>query len=143
MVIYSLYKTLKQDSIPRPLKEICTIANIQDLGEIWKLEKYFAQLNQKIPEQTKVLTAEDLIYGYYTYLDLDFKDINIILRMIQSLPSNNGFTPTTIAAGLMYVYITKIKKRKCPMSKVAQLYQISKMSIHRFVKRNPNIDMII
>ena len=143
LVIYSLYKTLKQDSIPRPLKEICTIANIKDLGEIWKLEKYFAQLNQKIPEQTKVLTAEDLIYGYYTYLDLEFKDINIILRMIQSLPSNNGFTPTTIAASLMYVYITKIKKRKCPMSKVAQLYQISKMSIHRFVKRNPNIDMII
>ena len=113
------------------------------MREIWKLEKYFTQLNQKIPEQTKVLTAEDLIYGYYTYLDLDYNDINIILKMMQSLSSNNGFTPTTTAAGLMYVYISKIKKRKCSMSKIAQLYQISKMSIHRFMKRNPNIDMVI
>ena len=143
LVIYSLYKTLKQDSFPRPLKEICTIANIRDLGEIWKLEKYFTRLNQRIPERTKVLTAEDLIYGYYTYLDLDYKDINIILKMKQSLSSNNGFTPTTTAASLMYVYISKIKKRKCSMSKIAQLYQISKMSIHRFMKRNPNIDMVI
>ena len=143
LVIYSLYKTLKQDSFPCLLKEICTIANIQDLGEIWKLEKYFTQLNQRIPEQTKVLTAEDLIYGYYTYLDLDFQDINFILRMLESLPSDNSFTPTTTAASLMYIYISKIKKKKCSMSKVAQLYQISKMSIHRFMKRNPNIDMII
>ena len=143
LVIYSIYKTLKEESFPRPLKEICTIANIQDLREIWKLEKYFTQLNQKIPEQTKVLTAEDLIYGYYTYLDLDYNDINIILKMMQSLSSNNGFTPTTTAASLMYVYISKIKKRKCSMSKIAQLYQISKMSIHRFMKRNPNIDMVI
>ena len=143
LVIYSIYKTLKEESFPRPLKEICTIANIQDLREIWKLEKYFTQLNQKIPEQTKVLTAEDLIYGYYTYLDLDYNDINIILKMMQSLSSNNGFTPTTTAAGLMYVYISKIKKGKCSMSKIAQLYQISKMSIHRFMKRNPNLDMVI
>ena len=143
LVIYSIYKTLKEESFPRPLKEICTIANIQDLREIWKLEKYFTQLNQKIPEQTKVLTAEDLIYGYYTYLDLDYNDINIILKMMQCLSSNNGFTPTTTAASLMYVYISKIKKRKCSMSKIAQLYQISKMSIHRFMKRNPNIDMVI
>ena len=143
LVIYSLYAILKHDSFPRPLKKICTVANIHNLGEIWKLEKYFTQLNTKIPEETKALTAKDLIHSYYTYLDLDFKDINIILRMLDSLSSNNGFTPMTTAASLMYVYISKIKKNKCSMSKVAQLYQISKMSIHRFMKRNPNIDMVI
>ena len=143
LVIYSLYTILKQDSFPRPLKEICTVANIHDLGEIWKLEKYFTQLNTRIPEETKTLTAKDLIHGYYTYLDLEFKDINIILRMLESLSSSNSFTPATTAAGLMYIYTSKIKKKKCSMSKVSQLYQISKMSIHRFMKRNPNIDMVI
>ena len=143
LVIYSLYTTLKKDSFPRPLKEICTVADIYDLGEIWKLEKYFTQLDTRIPEETKTLTAKDLIHCYYTYLDLDFQDINFILRMLESLPSDNSFTPTTTAASLMYIYISKIKKKKCSMSKVAQLYQISKMSIHRFMKRNPNIDMII
>ena len=143
LVIYSLYTTLKKDSFPRPLKEICTVADIYDLGEIWKLEKYFTQLDTRIPEETKTLTAKDLIHCYYTYLDLDFQDINFILRMLESLPSDNSFTPTTTAASLMYIYISKIKKKKCSMSKVAQLYQISKMSIHRFMKRNPNIDMVI
>ena len=144
LVIYSLYTILKEHSIPRPLKEICIVANaIQDLGDIWKLEKYFTQLDQRIPSKTKVLTAEVLIYGYYTFLDLDFKDVNIIIKMMQSLSSNSGFTPTTTAAGLMYVYICKIKRRKYSMSKIAELFQISKMSIHRFMKRNPNIDMVI
>ena len=143
LVIYSLYAILKQDSFPRPLKEICTVANIHNLSEIWKLEKYFTQLDTRIPEEIKPLTAKDLIHTYYAYLDLDFKDINIILKMLKSLSSNNGFTPTTTAASLMYIYISKIKKKKCSMSKVAQLYQISKMSIHRFIKRNPNIDMVI
>ena len=143
LVIYSLYTTLMQDLYPRPLKEICTAANIHDFGKIWKLEKYFTQLNRKIPEDRKTLTAKDLIYGYYTFLDLDFQDINIILRMLDTVSSSNSFTPTTTAASIMYIYITKIKKKKCSMSTVAQLYKISKMSIHRFMKSNPNIDMVI
>ena len=143
LVIYSLYITLKKELFPRPLKELCMVANIHNLGEIWKVEKYFTQLETRVPEETKALTAKDLIHGYYTYLDLEFKDINIILRMLKSLSSNNGFTPTTTAASLMYIYISKVKRKKCSMSKIAELYQISKMSIHRFMKHNPNIDIVI
>ena len=139
LVIYSLYITLQQASFPRPLKELCIVANIHDIGEIWKLEKYFTLLETKNPEETKSLTAKDLVFGYYTYLDLDFKDTNIILRMLQSLPSNNSFTPTTTAASIMYIYISKVKKKKCSMAKIAELYRISKMSIHRFMKSNPDI----
>ena len=136
---YSIYNTLKQEGNPRPLKDVCGAAGISSTVDIWKLEKYFTRLNQKYftrSSQNKILTAKDLLYGYYSYLDLSFNDANSMIRMLEFLPTSHGFTPTTTAASIMYLYINKIKKSKCSLIKIAQLFQTSTMSIHRFMKRS-------
>ena len=56
--------------------------------------------------------------------------------MIELLPSRNGFTPTTTIASLIYIYLNKIKINKCPLTKIAQLFQTSSMSVHRFMNHN-------
>ena len=142
MATYAIYTTLKQEGNPRPLKDVCMTAGIYSTADVWKLEKYFTRFNQKHftrSNKTRNLTAKDLLYSYYTFLELDFNDANSMARMIEFLPSSIGFTPTTTAAAVMYHYTNKIKKIKCPLSKIAQLFQTSSMSIHRFMKQNNNL----
>ena len=136
---YAIYFTLKKEGNPRPLKEICFATGVRSMHEVWKLEKYFAKSNQKHftrSSQSRVLTAKDLLYSHYSFLELDFNDVNAIIRMIELLPSRNGFTPTTTIASLIYIYLNKIKNNKCPLTKIAQLFQTSSMSVHRFMNHN-------
>ena len=142
MATYAIYTTLKEEGNPRPLSHVCMAAGVYSTGDIWKLEKYFTRFSQghfTRSNKTRNLTAKDLLYSYYSLLELDFNDANEMARMIEFIPSNNGFTPTTTAAALMYLYTNKIKKIKCPISKIAQLCQTSSMSIHRFMKRNKSL----
>ena len=71
---YAIYYTLKHEGNPRPLKDICSAAGIGTMNDIWKLEKHFTKYNQIYftrSNQAKNLTAKDLLYGYYSYLDMD------------------------------------------------------------------------
>ena len=139
IAVYAIYNTLKKEGNPRPLKEICYAAGVVSMHEVWKLEKYFAKSNENHftrSSQTGVLTAKDLLYSHYSLLDLDFNDVNEIIRIIELLPSGNGCTPTTTIASLVYIYLNKIKNNKFPMTKITELFQTSSMSIHRFMKRN-------
>ena len=140
LAAFSIYDTLRDELHPRTLKEICVAANIGKVGDVWKLEKQFGQKKQELPQ--KPLSAKDLIFGYYTFLDLDYNDAKTILEMaefVQKLYGECSFMPTTVASALMYIYINKIKGKKCSLQRIAQMYHTSTMSISRFIKRNPTL----
>ena len=129
LLAYALYTTCKLEKCPRSLVEISNISAITTKS-LRRIEKYFSM--EKNNQRTKSLSAKDLLYTFYPYLDLSFQDLKIILSMLETSSSTVQFSPSTVAAGLVYLYVSKNGIKSCTIKKISDIFQTTPMSIYRY-----------
>ena len=129
LLAYALYTTCKLENCPRSLVEISNVSAITTKS-LRRIEKYFSL--EKNNQRTKSLSAKDLLYTFYPYLDLSFHDLKTILGMLENSSSSIQFSPSTIAAGLVYLYISKNIIKSCTIKKISDIFQTTPMSIYRY-----------
>ena len=129
VLAYALYITCKLENCPRSLIEISNVSNIS-IKNLRRIEKYFSL--EKNNQRTKSLSAKDLLYTFYPFLDLSFQDLKVILSMLENSSSSVQFSPSTEAAGLVYLYIRKNSNKSCTIKKISDVFQTTPMSIYRY-----------
>ena len=137
VLIYSIYTALKKDSCPRSIKEICNIAGGLKPIEILKIGTFLEKSRDEDtpPESLKPLTAKDIILTHYPYItDFTFDDVKQIFHKLNKL-KQISFTPSTTAAGMVYLYANTVKCKKQTLQQVWSLFQVTPMSIQRFIKK--------
>ena len=141
VLIYSIYTALKKDSCPQSIKEICNIAGVLKHKSILKIGTFFKKSRDEDtpPTRLKPITAKDIILTHYPYItDLSFDDVKQIFHKLNNLGQIN-FTPSTTAAGMVYLYTKTVKCKKQTLHQVSSLFQVTPMSIQRFIKKYKNI----
>ena len=83
----------------------------------------------------KPITAKDIILTHYPYITgFSFDDVKQIFHKLNNLGQIN-FNPSTTAAGMVYLYTNTVKCKKKPLQQVSSLFQVTPMSIQRFIKK--------
>ena len=142
VLVYSLYTTLKEESCPRAMKEICYYAGILKPLDVFKVEKFIE--SQRRLDNTNIkrlmpITAKDIILTHYPYIDqMTFEDVTQIFHRLNSIEPLS-FSPLVTAAGSVYLYCNFVKKTKQTFLQLSNLFNVSSMSVQRFVKRYKNI----
>ena len=137
ILIFSIYTALKKDSCPRSIKEVC---NISGLPECTKVLKLAAFLEKNKGDDTpsirlRPMNAKDVILTHYTYIeDFSFEDVRQMNHIINTLEKNT-FSPTTTAAGVVYLYAKTVKSKKQTLNQVSSLFHVTTMSIQRFINK--------
>ena len=140
LIVYSLYNTLKQESCPRPIKEICWFAGSIPHANIYTIEKFFHVQSKHEDNPTprlKPITAKDIVYSHYTYVkDLTFDDVKQIQHLLNGIHSTCNFSALVTAAGIVFLYMNCIKKSKAQsLQQISNLFRVTTMSIRRFVSK--------
>ena len=87
------------------------------------------------PTRLKPITAKDIILTHYPYITgFSFDDVKQIFHKLNNLGPIN-FTPLTTAAGIVYLYTNTVKGKKQTLQQVSSLFQVTPMSIQRFIKK--------
>ena len=137
ILIFSIYTALKKDFCPRSIKEVC---NISGLPECTKVLKLAAFLEKNKGDDTpsirlRPLNAKDIILTHYLYIeDFSYEDVKQMNHRINTL-EKNSFSPTTTAAGVVYLYAKTAKSKKQTLKQVSTLFNVSTMSIQRFINK--------
>ena len=137
VLIYSIYTALKKDSCPRSIKEICNIAGGLKPKNILQIGTFLEKSRDKHtpPTRLKPITAKDIILTHYPYITgLSFDDVKQIFHKLNNLEPIN-FTPSTTAAGIVYLYTNTVTCKKQTLQQVSSLFQVTPMSIQRFIKK--------
>lgn len=142
ILVYSLYVTLKEDSCPRAIKEICYYAGILKPLEVLKIEKFIESQRDSDNVNVKRLrpiNAKDIISTHYPYIhQMTFEDTTQIFHRLNCIEPIS-FSPLVTAAGSVYLYLNFVKNSKQSMLQVSNLFKVSSMSIQRFAKRYKSI----
>ena len=126
IISFVMYQFFKSENVPRSMKEISENTSISK-NKLWKIER---SQNYKLPSST----PKQLLETYFTHLNLSFKDKIAISDLIDSFKwTETSFAPSSICSGLCYFYC-KEKKIHMSMKKVAAVFHVSVMSVHRFLK---------
>lgn len=140
LMLYSLHNTLKEESCPRSIREICKHAGIPHTN-IRVIEK-FLETKEKthITPRLIPITAKDILLTHYAYIDeVTFEDVKQMFHLLNAIEPCN-FSPLTAASGIAFLYINYIKKSKsCSASQISSLFHVTTMSIRRFVKKYKSI----
>ena len=87
------------------------------------------------PTRVKPIDAKDIILTHYTcIIDFSFEDVKQMNHRINTL-EKNSFSPTTTAAGVVYLYAKTAKSKKQTLKQVSTLFNVSTMSIQRFINK--------
>ena len=138
LLVYSLYAMLKQESCPRPIKEICWNAGNISYKNIFMIEKFIYR-QEKVcndMQRLKPISPKDIIYSHYPYIDnLTFEDVKHILHYLNRiLPCN--FSSLVTAAGIVYLYVNYIKKTESQsLNQISNLFRVTEVSIRRFIAK--------
>jgi transcription initiation factor TFIIIB Brf1 subunit/transcription initiation factor TFIIB len=136
VLIYSIYTALKKDSCPRSIKEICNIAVLKDRS-ILKIGTFLEKIRDEDTPSTRLkpINAKDIILTHYQYItDLSFEDVKQMFHKLNTL-GPISFTPSTTAAGVVYLYTNTAEHKKQTLQQVSSLFKVTPMSIQRFVKK--------
>ena len=83
----------------------------------------------------KPITAKDIILTHYTCItDFSFEDVKQMNHKINTLGQIN-FSPSTTAAGVVYLYAKNVKCKKQTLQQVSSLFRVTSMSIQRFIRK--------
>ena len=138
ILVYSIYVTLKQDQCPRPLKEVCFFSKCAYPNDVIQIEKFLEKNSKSELSQTRFqpVTARDIILTHYPYLEnFVFEDVKEIFHRLNCIEPIN-FSPTTTAAGAVYLYMNFVKRCKKTMTQITSLFNVQSMSIQRFVNKH-------
>ena len=140
LLVYSLYNTLKEESCPRPIKELCWYAGSVPHANIYMIEKFFHthSKHEDIPTpRLKPISAKDIIYSHYPYIDnFTFEDVKQVQHHLNEILPSCNFSALVTAAGIVFLYVNYIKKSNPQsLNQIANLFRITTMSIRRFVSK--------
>ena len=119
---YLVYSTLHDCGFPISIKDISCVTGISD-SKIYQLQG---------KDESICLQAENLIEKYCTLLNFDYKTYSLIKAELPIVET--GHNPLTIIASTIYKYC-KRKKIKLSMRKIANVINISTVSIQRYIKK--------
>ena len=136
ILAYAIYVTLKEASIPRSIKEICFFSGGLKCRNVLQIGKFIeANRDKDTPsKRLKPLTAKDVILTHYPYIEgLSFDDVKQIFHKLNCI-GPISFTPTTTAAGIIYLYVNFVQHSKQTLHQISSLFQVTPTSIQRFTK---------
>lgn len=119
-----IYKTLIELNIPFTIKEISCVTGIK----VKNINK--KKIDKKI--DVVIINTNEILERACSKLNLKFNDYTLIKEKIKKM--NNGFNPSTIIAGNIYVYC-KENNKKLSMKDISNVTGISCMSIKRFTNK--------
>ena len=137
---YSIYNSLKEHSCPRSIKEICYFSGISKPIKILQIEKFLESNRNEITpiKRLKPITPKDILLTHYPYIEnFAFEDIQHIFHRLNCIGPTN-FSPTTTSAGSVYLYMNYVKKCKKTLTQISCLFNVTPMSIQRFIKKYRN-----
>lgn len=137
---YSIYNSLKEESSPRSIKEICYFSGISKPLNILQIEKCLESNRNMIEpiRRLKPITAKDIILTHYPYIEnLAFEDVKQIFHRLNCIEQIT-FSPATTSAGAIYLYMNFVKKSKRTLTQISSLFNVTPMSIQRFVVKYKN-----
>ena len=137
VLIYSIYTALKKDFCPRSIKEICNIAGVLKPRNILKIDTFLEKSRDEdtSPTRLKPITAKDIMLTHYPYItDFSSDDVKQMFHRLNTLGQIN-FSPSTTAAGVVYLYTNTVKCKKQTLQQVSSLFHVTPMSIQRFIKK--------
>lgn len=136
ILIFSIHTSLSKDLCPRSIKDVCDIAGVSEYKNIRKINS-FLEKNKGDTHSTRLkpINAKNIILTHYLYIeDFSYEDVKQIDQKINALEENN-FTPTTTAAGAVYLYSKNFKSKKLTMTQAASIFNVTTMSIQRFINK--------
>ena len=132
LIVYSLYKILKEMQLPRSLKEIETCSGIPS-SILWKIESHLC-------EKSTSLKPVDLISSHYILFDLDYGDFKVLKKMCEDVGFLN-YNPATTASFIVHIYLKK-KGNTTSIKNICSVFGSNYRSINQlrwYLRRNkPN-----
>jgi len=119
---YYVYLSLNEAGFPISIKDISNVSGIPD-SKIYSLQD---------GNQTICLEPEKILEKYCKNLEIDYKTYSLIKN---ELPKDikTGHNPLTVIGSTIYKY-SKKNKLKLSMKKIAEVVNISTVSIQRYIK---------
>lgn len=128
-MVFSIYFILNNHSFNISLKDLLNANGLT--GE--------STFSTQKKNEIVLLDVVEMVEKYCIMLDLSYKEISLIKEKIRSLPKS-GHTPLTTIAGNIYLYC-KENNKKYSVKKIAQVTQVSTISIQRYIKNN-NVNVV-
>ena len=124
LIAYIIYTSLKNLNIPRSLDYVAGNCGVRT-NDIWKCEFVDEKLSNPIRFQ-------DIVRSVHSQVGLTMKESDKICDLEENI-KNLSFSPLTLAGSLIYFYC-KLKKKKVTLKKVAELVNVTNVSICRCLK---------
>ena len=121
-VVYSVFKVLNELNIPISLKEISHVSNLS------KKTLHQVQSHNEVID----VDFSDVVEKYARLLNLSFETIALIKAKIKN-STGSGHNPNSVLASTIY-QICKSTGQRISMKKIAQVTQVSCVSIQRYNK---------
>lgn len=136
-LIFSIYTALKKDLCPRSIKDVCSVSGLSECTNVFKLSAFLEKNKGDDTPSVRLrpLSAKDILLTHYLYIeDFAYEDVKRINDKIDALEKNN-FSPTTTAAGAVYLYAKTAKSKKMTLKQISSLFNVTTMSIQRFINQ--------
>ena len=126
-VLMCIYTALIESEVPRPLKDLCALTNVD-------MSKARLYLKDKDSFYRPNLMCEYFLHS----LNLSYKDVEEIKASVKLLENRFVFSQKTLIASCAYIFLRKSKHdshKRITKSQLAKQLGISAMAIYRCVKK--------
>ena len=131
LIVMTIYQTLNELDIPRPMSHLCQDAGIAP-KYVWYWMKLFYKDKSK-EHKDSILNPSSMSEYFLNPLNLSYNELKEINKIVQ----NNAiltFSPKTLLASCAYMYLRSNNKQCLSVKNLAKLLGISVMSIYRCLK---------
>ena len=131
----TIYQTLIELDIPRPMSHLC-----QDAGIAPKYVWYWIKLYHKTRNQehkVTILRPTSMSEYFLKPLNLSYKDIQEINRLVE-INEILTFAPKTLLTSCAYSFLRKNNKQNLSVKNLSKLLGVSVMSVYRCIKALKN-----
>ena len=132
LALMCIYMALIQSEVPRPMKDLCCLTNI-DQDKVWQYLKTYDPFYRP-----------SLMFEYFLHsLNLTYKELKEIREKVKQLEKKFVFSPNTLIAACAYAFL---REKQCKsdqekpksLSQLAQQLGVSSMALSRCVKKIKN-----
>ena len=131
----TIYFTLIELDIPRPMSHLC-----QDAGIVPKYVWYWIKLYHKTRDQEHkaiILQPTSMSEYFLKPLNLSYKDVQKINNLVE-INDILTFAPKTLLAACAYTFLRKNNKQNLSVKNLAKCLGVSAMSVYRCKKALKN-----
>ena len=121
---FVIYKSLKSMHIPRSIEQVASACGVTT-NDIWNCERSDDCLSI-------TTDVKDILKSIYSQANITFKDCNKLCSIADSFRARS-FSPYTLCGALVYLFCME-KKKRITLKKIADILNVSNVSIHRCIK---------